>query len=149
MNGRPIRSDRGNLVEETSVTCPGLSVYVAAAGDVSFRPNPYVAKWGPRVGERAAKLQWFTRAGPIFVGGPALLIGLTCFAVGMGSVGTGILAIGTVVSAAGFVCLRMSVSAMSKFFGKSLTLRSSPVLSDDGFMLWCQRNDIPTEHNSI
>jgi len=149
MNCRPVRSDRGNLVEETSVIYPGLSVYVAAAGDISLRPKPYVAKWGPRVGERAAKLQWFSRAGPVFVGGPALVIGLICIAVGMVSIGTGILALGTGVSAAGFVCLHMSVSAMSKFFGKRMTLRSSPVLRDDGFTVWCQHNDIPTQHDSL
>lgn len=130
-------------------------MYLALGGDVSLRPKPYVTKWGPRVGQRAARLQWFARTGTLVVGGCGLFVGLLGVVLGTATHlpwmkwgGIGLLTLGSGVATAGFLCLLMSVSAMSKFFGESLTLRSSPLLSDDQFTLWCQQHGIATQHDS-
>ena len=127
-------------------------MYQALAGDVSLRPRPYVDKWAPRVGGRAARLQWFSRTGTLVAGVGGLAIGLPCIIAGgsppftwLPLVGQVLLAVAAVVSLIGFLCVMLSVSAMSEFFGVHLTLRTSPLLRDDQFSRWCQENDLPVQ----
>ncbi len=124
-------------------------MYQAALGDVSLRPGPYVAKWGPRVGLRAARLQWFARAIALIGGTSGLLLGLAALAAGSASsktwavdLGSILLGMGAVAAFVGMGCLYASVGFMSQFFHKHLTLRNSPLLRDDQFNEWLNRNGL-------
>jgi hypothetical protein len=125
-------------------------MYQAVGGDVSFRLKPYLDKWGARVGIRAAKLQWFARTGTLIAGGNGLVLGLIAVVIGVENkvnwivlLGRGLLVLGAIVALTGMVCIRLSVSAMSKHFGRHLTLRTSPLLGDAQFQLWCEKQGLP------
>lgn len=119
-------------------------VYRALGGDLSLRPGPYVNKWAPRVGRRAAQLQWFSRTVPGIYGGATFLVGLAILVVGAIENVSGLRVAGLVlillfagVAVIGLLCYLDSLTAMSRFFGQRVTIRRSPILADPQFDQWC------------
>jgi hypothetical protein len=111
-------------------------------GDVSVSPGPFVAKWGPRIGEPAARLRWAANwlVGLGGLAGPLWIIPL---AVGASSGNHWITVLGFtlcfldfIVVGTGAVMFYRSCREMSRFLGVKVTMRNAPDLRDDRFQKW-------------
>jgi hypothetical protein len=111
----------------------------------------FVDIWKPKVGERAARLQW-TSTRLLALGGLLVPISGLLLGIGISQDSAVLLALGAATAVCcvvailmGWVLLLRTAQALSDFFGFKVTVFGAPTFQPDAFARWCRKHGVGPE----